>query len=152
MAQNQMKQETLQQAVSAHADLLAQLKRIKANWPSADALKVASRLNEFQAECAALRENVATHFSAEENGSFSKKAKAAGPELSGQVTFLLRQHAELLQLFDVALNELRSGEKSTKTWGAATLEFEKFVREFQRHEEEEDQFLSAYERETGTGD
>ena len=133
-----------------HRKLIKQFLAVRDSWNILDDPR-SSDYATIRKQLTSLREQLAEHFTDEEQGGYLHQALSAAPRLRQQAAELAGQHKCFLECLDRLSNNLRAEE--AESWKEARSDFGQLVIDLQKHEGAENMLLQdAFTSDLGIGD
>lgn len=111
------------------------------------------RFGEMGMRLEEIRQLLAAHFAAEEEGGYLAPALRAAPQFTHRAEHLQHQHQEFLRELDEMVVRLTSSPAQFPTWSDACREFDELLARLRDHEHAENEIVrSAFELDTGDAD
>ena len=135
-------QSTLSDLLREHTELDDRIAALR-EWRSQLCQLGQPRFGELGTRLHEIRDRLAVHFAAEEEGGYLAGPLQAAPHLSGQAEALRTQHESFLDDLDEMTTRLTASPVQYATWGEACREFEEFLSRLQAHERAENEIAQT---------
>jgi hypothetical protein len=121
--------------LAQHHDLHSRLLALKAAFT--EGRGTAAERADVHARCRDLRDSLAAHFVAEEQGGYLEESIARLPRLSVAAREVMNEHPRLLAELDALLQRLSTRDSRVDTWASAARGFAAFTDHLLAHERNE---------------
>lgn len=146
-------QESVHPALlDAHTEVERQLDQFS-HWKTELCELGQPRFGEMGMRLGEIRQLLAAHFAAEEEGGYLAPALSAAPQFTRRAADLRHQHREFLRDLDEMVVRLTSSPAQFPTWSDACREFDELLARLRDHEHAENEIVqTALELDTGNAD